>query len=89
MYAPSYAKNGSLKHSDECTMHFGHKDLNCPRCAEMLAGAPSRSGWQKSYYSRKAQEEKSLRAAIAEHFAPGGEHDRIMARGGVDTAFEW
>jgi len=89
MYEARYAKNGDLKHSDECKMAFGRKDHNCPRCLELLAGAPSRSGWQKDHYSRKAREEESYRKAIAEHFKPGGAHDQIMARGGVGTAFEW
>lgn len=43
MYKPCYCKDGkTLKHSDECTMAFGHKDVNCPRCAELLAGAAPR-----------------------------------------------
>lgn len=67
MYQAVYAKDGNLKHSSQCQMSFGRKDKKCPRCAEMLNGSPSRSGWQQKYYSRKKTEEQRTIAAIRNH----------------------
>lgn len=61
MYTTLYNKDGTLKHSHECKMAFGKKDAQCPRCAEMLAGAPARDGWQRNYY------EKAMREQILEY----------------------
>lgn len=55
MYTATYNKNGTLKHSNECKMAFGKKDSQCLRCVEMINGAAPRSGWQKSYFEMKAQ----------------------------------
>jgi hypothetical protein len=55
MYAPVYAKNGDLKHSQECEMAFGRKDPKCPRCQELLNGAEKRDGWQAKYYDKSRQ----------------------------------
>lgn len=83
MYEKSYNKDGSLKHSNECTMQFGRKDPECARCAEMIAGAPSRSGWQKSYFTKKQQEENLVRTQVREHDC------KKSGCGYVCTAFEW
>lgn len=32
-------------HKTDCKMAFGRKDATCPRCQEMLSGAPARRGW--------------------------------------------
>lgn len=63
-----YNKNGSLAHSHNCRMAFGRKDKTCPRCVEMMTGAPARSGWQNDYYKIKAQNDKIAADAIAHHF---------------------
>jgi len=88
MYEPSYNKNGSLKHSIECKMVFGRKDSDCPRCAEMLAGAPARKGWQHDHYALKDRNEQMDKAAIAAHFAPGGPH-ALGKCGPICIAFDW
>lgn len=67
MYQALYNKDGSFKHSNECQMAFGRKDDQCPRCVEMLNGAPSRSGWQKGYYSFKAAQEAVEIEAVRNH----------------------
>ena len=58
MYIAIRNKDGSLKHSYECTAAFGRKDTECPRCQELLAGAAPRAGWQKEYYELKALNDK-------------------------------
>lgn len=67
MYAAILNKDGSLKHSSECQMTFGRKDPECPRCVEMLNGAPPRDGWQKGHYERKKKEEEAQLREIREH----------------------
>ena len=67
MYAVQHTKDGSLKHSDDCKMVFGRKDPNCPRCQELLSGAPARDGWQKGYYSQKKLDEKQRLEEIKSH----------------------
>jgi hypothetical protein len=67
MYPAIYNKDGSLKHSNDCKMAFGKKDAECPRCAEMLAGAPARSGWQKDFYDIKKRADAMEKAAIKAH----------------------
>lgn len=62
-----YAKDGSLKHSTQCQMSFGRKDERCPRCVEMLNGAPARGGWQQRYYSQKKLEEERAILSIRNH----------------------
>ena len=62
------------KHKADCKMSFGRKDESCPRCQELLNGAPTRDGWQKSYYAHKAQQEQLQTLAHAAHFAPNGPH---------------
>jgi hypothetical protein len=56
MYAKEFSKDGSAKHSNNCSMSFGRKDRKCHRCVEMLNGSPSRGGWQKSYYEQKQKQ---------------------------------
>ena len=58
IYDKAYNKDGSLKHSGQCKMTFGRKDARCPRCIELLNGAPAREGWHKDYYKMKAHEER-------------------------------
>lgn len=82
MYPEVFNKDGSKKHSYKCQMAFGRKDKNCHRCVEMMNGAPSRSGWQKRYYSDKKIEEESILSAIRSH-------DCVKSHcGPVCTAFE-
>lgn len=33
------------KHSEGCKKAFNRLDADCPRCRELLAGAPARRGW--------------------------------------------
>ena len=93
-----FANIGSMKtnitrHNGTCSMAFGkysqHND--CPRCNELKAGAPARAGWQKGYFSRKAQQEAAQLRAIEAHFAPGGRYSQLKAAGMefTDTAFSW
>ena len=75
MYTATYAKNGDLKHSDECTMAFGHKDSNCPRCVELLAGSAPRKrfGGRKTAAEIDAQRCVEIKAhfASARHLSGG------------------
>lgn len=48
------------KHSDTCSRVFKNYDMQCPRCIELASGSTPRDGWQKSYYERKAQQERWL-----------------------------
>ena len=57
----------NTKHSPSCNMAFGRKDANCPRCQELLKGAPAREGWQGKYFSRKAEQEALFRRSLATH----------------------
>lgn len=83
MYPTEYTKDGKVKHSNQCQMSFGRKDHKCPRCVEMLNGAPAKDGWQKGYYSTKKQQEQAKLEAIRTH-------DCKKANcGPVCTAFEW
>lgn len=73
------------RHNRNCRMVFGRYDTErCERCRELAAGAPPRRGW--GYL--KAQQETARMAAMREHFAPGGKHDRGEC-GPVCTAFDW
>lgn len=36
------ATQPGTKHSKTCKMQFGRKDPTCPRCQELLEGAPPR-----------------------------------------------
>ncbi len=67
------------KHSDDCSAAFGRKDQDCPRCRELLAGAPARKGWTRPTGETPAQFKASLQAALVEA-------DR---RGTVCTYGEW
>lgn len=42
------------RHAVGCTASFGRKDATCPRCCELLAGSPSRGGWQRAHFAGKA-----------------------------------
>jgi len=88
MYTAEYNKDGSLRHSMDCKMAFGRKDVNCPRCAEMLSGAPTRSGWQSGYFETKKRQVEVEKASRAAHFAPDGPHATGKC-GPVCTAFDW
>jgi hypothetical protein len=67
MYNPIYNKDGSLKHSTECQMAFGRKDEECPRCLEMLNGAPARKSWHKSYYAAQQAASNEIKAHFSSH----------------------
>ena len=38
------------QHKIDCKMSFGRKDDTCPRCRELLNGAPARSSWHKKHF---------------------------------------
>lgn len=87
MYPAVHNKDGSLAHSSSCQMAFGRKDKRCPRCVEMLNGAPSRDGWQKKYYAIKKRDEERDRASITAHF---NSHKHLSGGcGPVCTFGEW
>jgi hypothetical protein len=69
-------------------MAFGRKDTRCPRCRELLAGAPARAGWQRDYYRQHAEQARIERLAFEAHFAPDGPHARGEC-GPICTAFDW
>lgn len=54
-------------HKPDCKMSFGRKDSSCPRCQELIQGAPARDGWQKQYFSKKKKEEADRILAIRNH----------------------
>lgn len=39
----------------------------CPRCDELKAGAPSRDGWQKQYYTTKKKHEEQFNRELKAH----------------------
>lgn len=57
MYEKRYNKDGTLGHSDKCTMIMGIKDKNCPRCVELLSGSPVRSSRHEIYFDKKSAHE--------------------------------
>jgi hypothetical protein len=67
MYPEVLAKDGIRKHSSQCQMSFGRKDRKCHRCVEIINGAPSRSGWQKQYYTNKKRDEEMTISDIKSH----------------------
>ena len=81
MYTAIYCKNGDLKHSQACTAAFGRKDSKCPRCVEMLNGAPARDSWHKDYKDKQNAEAARVQAI----------HNHICDHkcGAVCTKFEW
>jgi hypothetical protein len=79
-----YWKRMNTKHKADCKMAFGRKDQECPRCQELLAGAPSRAGWQKQYYARKKQEEIRTLEAIRSHDFKACAEKNIVC-----THFDW
>ncbi len=68
-------------HADACRMAFGRKDPNCPRCRELIAGAPARSGWNTR--NRRAESDAAKRSAIASHCC------KRSGCGPICTAFDW
>jgi hypothetical protein len=69
---------------------FGRLTPGCPRCDELKAGAPAR---QHGYFGTPRQalrqhNEQMERAAIRDHFAPGGPHSRGTC-GPVCTFGDW
>lgn len=72
------------KHKADCKMTFGRKDATCPRCIELINGAPARAGWQQAYFARKARDEAQRSAAIAAH-----DFKACAARNIVCTCFDW
>jgi hypothetical protein len=84
MLCPKYTKSGDLKHSDDCKMSFGRKDLRCPRCIELSCGAAPRAGWQKDHFATKANHEATRLSAIRAH-----DFMACMKRNVVCTCFDW
>lgn len=78
----------ATQHKSDCTKAFNRKDPTCPRCIELLAGAPARSGWQKDYYERKRRQEKADADSRRAHFAPNGPH-ALGKCGPVCTFGDW
>ena len=68
-----------MKHKSACKMSFGRKDPSCPRCQELLKGAPVRHGWG---HAKKVQEQRLI-AAIRNHDC------KKSNCGIVCTAFDW
>ena len=56
LYRPRYGKDGNLAHSVNCKMVFGRFDPLCPRCQQMMHGAPARTSWQAEYHRNKARQ---------------------------------
>ncbi len=65
-------------HSADCKAAFGRKDMTCPRCQELAAGAPARS-WGSE---RRANELRVLAEIRAHDCQKSG-------CGPVCTACEW
>ena len=59
----------------------------CPRCDQLRKGEGDKP--RKAWDHDKKEQERRDAEARRKHFAPGGEHEKIMKRGGVDTAFDW
>ena len=78
----------NTKHKNDCNRVFKNYDSTCPRCQELIAGSKPRDGWQKQYFSRKAQMDAQREAGIKAHFAPNGPHAQGLC-GPVCTAFDW
>ena len=55
------------KHNRACQRVFGRYDKTCPRCLELMQGAPARNGWQTSYFAAKAENERGELVAIKNH----------------------
>jgi hypothetical protein len=57
----------TTKHKYDCKMAFGKKDSSCPRCQELINGAPIRNEWQKPYFAQKKFNEQMELDAIRNH----------------------
>ena len=68
--------------------HFGRKTPGCPRCDELLAGAPTRSPAWVGALKRRQENDALDRRYHSEHFAPGGPH-ATGACGPVCTYGDW
>ena len=75
------AQSGT-RHNHE--LIFGRRVADCPRCAELTAGAAPRAGWSDN----KRRCERVQLASIAAHFAPGGPHS-LGACGPICTFGDW
>lgn len=64
MYREKYNKDGNLAHSVDCKMAFGRHDPLCPRCQQMMHGAPARTGWQAEYHRNKAKQKAARSSRI-------------------------
>lgn len=66
---PRYAKNGDLMHSENCSMKFGRKDAQCPRCIELMSGSAPRArfGGRQTFAQRDAQACKEIAAHFTSH----------------------
>jgi len=71
-----------MKHKNDCEMSFGRKDPTCPRCQELLNGAPARAGWQKNYYAQKAREKTYAYSYEKEYIKHKALQHRGMNAGG-------
>ena len=49
-------------HKEDCKMSFGRKDQTCPRCVELIAGMPTRAGWNNAKIKREQQFSRELAA---------------------------
>lgn len=64
------------KHAGDCTKAFGRFDQKCPRCRELIAGAPRRSSPKWDAVKRMRNEDERRTLGVRSHFAPGGGHSR-------------
>jgi hypothetical protein len=80
---PGLNRGSMTKHKADCEMSFGRKDPTCERCRELLAGAGSRDGWQRRYFSEKKRTEENRLAAIRTHDC------KVSGCGPVCVAFDW
>lgn len=71
----------NTKHKPDCRMAFGRKDKSCPRCIELLAGAPARDSW----HAKHKRDEEMRSRMIANHY---DKHGKCKC-GVVCTAFDW
>jgi hypothetical protein len=86
----SGAAAGLVRHTcnDGRGPHFGRKTPGCPRCDELLAGAPARTPAWVEALQRRQENDAQDRRWHAEHFAPGGPH-ATGACGPVCTYGDW
>jgi hypothetical protein len=69
--------SNTTKHNHQLV--FGRREADCPRCAELSAGAPAVKGWG----AERKEQERNLRDAIRNH------NCAVSKCSIVCTAFDW